>query len=295
LFLIPLKGLSSDIDSRDRMPTVTLLFLARLTGALLLCAPLAGVAQIPGPTAASAAVADSLLPSARPPLLRRAAQWAGQPAGRRVLVPTLLLSAGVLTTRRVEVVHSDEELREELGEYVPAVRTTIDDQLRHVPAVTALGLSLAGVKGKHSTVNQALLFALTYTINNTLTSNLKDLTRVERPGGKGDFSSFPSQHATAAFSAARFLDREYGASSGWYRVGGYSVATGVAALRLIKGKHWLSDVLAGAGVGIASTELAYWVYPRVQRVLVKGLQDRALVLPFYQNGAAGLTAVVVLR
>lgn len=273
------------------MPIFSSLPLKRFVGTLLLGAPLAAAAQLPPQVPAP----DSLASQAHSSVLRRAAHWAGQPAGQRVLVPTGLFVAGVLTTRRVAVVNSDEEVRHELGEHVVPVRTTIDDQLRHVPAAAALGLSLAGVKGKHSTVNQALLFALTYTINNTLTSNLKNLTRVERPGGNGDFSSFPSQHASAAFSAARFLDREYGEISNWYRVGGYSVATGVAALRMIKGNHWLSDVLAGAGVGLASTELAYRVYPRVQRVLVKGLQDRALVLPFYQGGAAGLTAVLVLR
>ena len=273
------------------MPTYTSLPLTRLVSSLLLGLPLAAAAQ----QQVLSLAPDTLAAPARPSGLRRAAHWAAQPAGRRVLVPAGLFAAGVLTTRRIAVVNSDEELREELGEHVTPIRTTIDDELRHVPAVAALGLSLAGVKGRHSTVNQALLFALTYTINNTLTSNLKSFTRVERPGGNGDFSSFPSQHTSAAFAAARFLDREYGETSNWYRVGGYSVATSVAALRLIKGNHWLSDVLAGAGVGLASTELAYWVYPRVQRMLVKGLQDRALVLPYYQAGATGLTAVLVLR
>lgn len=275
------------------MPLFNSLFPARLVRALLLGLPFAATAQQVQQRPSLAP--DTLAVPARASGLRRAAHWAAQPAGRRVLVPVSLFAAGVLTTRRVAVVNSDEELREELGAHVTPIRTTIDDELRHVPAVAALGLSLAGVKGQHSTVNQALLFALTYTINNTLTSNLKNLTRVERPAGNGDFSSFPSQHTSAAFAAARFLDREYGETSRWYRVGGYSVATSVAALRLIKGNHWLSDVLAGAGVGLASTELAYWVYPRVQRLLVKGLQDRALVLPYYQSGAAGLTAVCVLR
>lgn len=213
---------------------------------------------------------------------------------RRVLVPGLLMGAGALTTHHTLELKTDWSVREELGEHVPAMRTTLDDQLRHVPAAAALGLSLAGVRGEHSTVNQALLVALTYTLNNTLTSNLKRLTRVERPYGSGDYSSFPSQHASAAFSAARLLDREYGARSGWYRVGGYTVATSVAALRLINGKHWLSDVVAGVGVGLASTELAYGVYPTVHRLLLRGLQDRAVVLPYYQGGATGLLAVVRL-
>ncbi|MFC7671397.1 hypothetical protein ACFQT0_31300 [Hymenobacter humi] len=137
----------------------------------------------------------------------------------------LLLGAGALTTHRVALVESDEELREELREHLQPFRTSVDDQLRHVPAYAAVGLSLMGVTGTHSPGNQALLFALTYTLNNALTSNLKRLTHVERPQGNS-FDSFPSQHTSAAFSAARLLDREYGERSVWYSVGGYAVATG---------------------------------------------------------------------
>lgn len=142
------------------------------------------------------------------------------PAGmRRLLLPAVLLGAGALTTENIRVISSDAGLREETREHLPVVRTNIDDQLRHLPAYTALGLSVLGVKGRHGTANQALLFALTYTINNTLTSNLKRLTAVERPAGTS-FDSFPSLHASAAFSAARFLDKEYGDRSIWYSVGG---------------------------------------------------------------------------
>ncbi|MFC7671320.1 phosphatase PAP2 family protein [Hymenobacter humi] len=208
-------------------------------------------------------------------------------------MPVLLLGAGALTTHRVALVESDEELREELREHLQPFRTSVDDQLRHVPAYAAVGLSLMGVTGTHSPGNQALLFALTYTLNNALTSNLKRLTHVERPQGNS-FDSFPSQHTSAAFSAARLLDREYGERSVWYSVGGYAVATGVATLRVAKDNHWCSDVLAGAGVGLLSTELAYWVYPYMQRVLVKGLPNRAVVLPYYQSGTAGFSVVVIL-
>lgn len=238
-------------------------------------------------------VADSVASLARPTLLRRSARWAVQPTSRRVLVPVLLLSAGALTTHRVAIIESDAEMREELQEHLQPVRTSIDDQLRHVPAYATVGLSLLGVEGKHSTVNQTFLFALTYTINNTLTSNLKRLTRVERPQGNS-FDSFPSQHTSAAFSAARFLDREYGQRSVWYSVGGYTVATGVATLRVVKDNHWVSDVLAGAGVGMLSTELAYWMYPYLQRLLIKGLQERAMVMPYYQSGSTGLSVALVL-
>ncbi|RYG38380.1 MAG: phosphatase PAP2 family protein, partial [Chitinophagaceae bacterium] len=41
------------------------------------------------------------------------------------------------------------------------------------------------------------------------------------------------------------------------------VAAGTGAYRMLNNKHWFSDVLAGAGIGIASADLVYWFYDKV--------------------------------
>jgi membrane-associated phospholipid phosphatase len=233
-------------------------------------------------------VADSL----RPATSSRFQRITASPAFRRTVVPATLLTLATLGTEKVDVFETDEALRAEVQGHVH-IQTSIDDYLRNVPAYASIGLSLAGVKGQHNTLNQALLFGLTYTINNTLTSNLKQLTHVARPNG-ASFDSFPSQHTSAAFSAARLLDKEYGQRSVWYSVGGYTVATVTGGLRIAKDNHWLSDVMAGAGVGLLSTELAYWAYPWLHRQLLRGLGDRAVILPMYLDGTVGATAVVML-
>ena len=218
-----------------------------------------------------------------------------RPTLRQLVLPAALLGVAVLSTEGVDVLETDEAVQRAVRARFPRFQTSLDDQLRHVPAVAALGLSLAGVKGVHGTVNQGIIFFLAYAINNTLTSNLKNLAHVERPHGNQDYSSFPSQHSSAAFAAATFLHREYGGRSIWYSVSGYSVATATAAIRVLGNKHWLSDVLAGAGVGIVSTELAYWAYPLVHRLLLRGLRERAMVVPLYRNGALGAAVCLTLR
>jgi membrane-associated phospholipid phosphatase len=217
-----------------------------------------------------------------------------RPTLRQLALPAALLSVAVLSTKGVGLLPIDGPVQRQVQARFPGFQTTVDDQLRHVPAAASLALGLVGVRGVHSTVNQGVVFFLAYTINNTLTSNLKTLTRVERPYGN-DFSSFPSQHSSAAFAAATFLHREYGGRSVWYSIGGYSVATATATLRVLGNKHWVSDVLAGAGVGIISTQLAYWAYPAVHRLLVRGLNDRAVITPLFSNGATGAALCIWLR
>ena len=34
-------------------------------------------------------------------------------------------------------------------------------------------------------------------------------------------------------------------------------------------RHWLTDVAAGAGIGILSTKIAYWLYPFLNSKLFK--------------------------
>ncbi|OUJ71908.1 hypothetical protein BXP70_19985 [Hymenobacter crusticola] len=214
-----------------------------------------------------------------------------QPAVRFLLVPGLLIGAGALTTERVDMLETDEAVHDEVRAHVPLVHTNIEDQLRYVPAYASLGLSVVGVHGQHNTLEQGIIFFLAKTLNDGLTSNLKRLTHVQRPDGSS-FDSFPSQHTSAAFASATFLHKEYGGRSIWYSIGGYSVATATGALRILKERHWLSDVVAGAGVGILSTEAAYWAYPLLRRTALKlikrpDLGNRVMVMPLYVNGAVG--------
>jgi membrane-associated phospholipid phosphatase len=42
---------------------------------------------------------------------------------------------------------------------------------------------------------------------------------------------------------------------------GYFFSTTTAAFRVINNRHWISDVLVGAGIGIITTELVYYFEP----------------------------------
>ena len=85
---------------------------------------------------------------------------------------------------------------------------------------------------------------------------LKKITAVPRPD-TGRPTSFPAGHTAQAFAAATFMTKEYGHKSIWYSIGAYTVATGIGAMRVLNNRHWISDVLVGAGVGIFSTNIAY--------------------------------------
>jgi len=67
-------------------------------------------------------------------------------------------------------------------------------------------------------------------------------------------AAMPSGHSAAAFALATSLSDDI--HRPWATVGLYGVATAVAWSRVNDNRHWLSDVAAGALVGIASARLA---------------------------------------
>src|SRR4029077_12068946 len=79
-----------------------------------------------------------------------------------------------------------------------------------------------------------------------ITESLKYATRRERPDQSAR-TSFPSGHAADTFAFATALERHLG----WRgALPAYALASYVAASRLPANRHWLSDVMFGAAVGI---------------------------------------------
>ena len=142
----------------------------------------------------------------------------------------------------------------------------IDEYTRFVPIAAVYALNLFGVEGRHRFMDRSAILLASAVTATVITKGIKWVADVERPDGMG-FDSFPSGHATIAFMAAEFMWQEYRHRSPWYGVAAYTVAAGTGALRIYSNEHWLTDVMAGAGIGILSTKFTYWAYPRVKAKL----------------------------
>ena len=98
---------------------------------------------------------------------------------------------------------------------------------------------------------------MSYAIMAGFVNGIKYTAKEMRPDGS-TANSWPSGHTATAFVGATILHKEYGMTrSPWYSVAGYGVATATGVMRVLNNRHWISDVLSGAGIGIMSTELAY--------------------------------------
>jgi membrane-associated phospholipid phosphatase len=182
---------------------------------------------------------------------------------KQAIVPVSLAAAGLITQGRVSRYFQDE-----VQKAYPAFHSTADEYLIYAPGVFSLALGASGVKGRHPFKEQILLAILSSVASQVVTQGLKKIIAYPRPDGS-TYDAFPSGHTTMAFTSATLLHEEYGHRSAWYSVGGYTVASTAGALRILNNRHWVSDVLMGAGVGIGATKGTYLVYPWAKSKLKK--------------------------
>jgi len=84
-------------------------------------------------------------------------------------------------------------------------------------------------------------------LSQAIVQGMKYSIRRDRP--TGECCAFPSGHAATAFAMASVLERHLGYRASWPAL---AAATYVATSRLVDDRHFLSDVMMGAGVGMAS-------------------------------------------
>ena len=91
---------------------------------------------------------------------------------------------------------------------------------------------------------------------------------------------------------AELVRIEYGEDYPWLAVGAYTIATATGALRVYNNHHWLSDVVAGAGVGILSARIGYWLLPYTKRAMHRITGWDIFVTPTASSTGASLNTVV---
>ena len=173
------------------------------------------------------------------------------------LVPAALMVSGVLLNS-----NNPESVKNEIvgfrNNHMPNFRAKIDDYLQFSPIAMAYGLDAMGINSKNTAQTRSFLLLKGEVLAIGSSFLLKNLCRQVRPDGSG-FNSFPSGHTTQAFAAATFLSEEYKDRYPWVPYAAYGVAASVGALRMANNKHYISDVLFGAGLGILAMKTPYWL------------------------------------
>lgn len=198
-------------------------------------------------------------------------------------LPGLMLTYGFSAIESDGFKKINYELRDEIYTEHPHNKFRIDNYLQFAPAVLTFGLDASGIKAKHNLVDRSMLMLMSTMVTTGSVFTIKKISCQMRPDAS-DYLSFPSGHTAEAFANAEFMRQEYKHLSPWYGIAGYTLAATTGYLRMYNNKHWLSDVVAGAGIGIASTKFAYWLYPKIKQQFYKNKPVKTILIPSYQHG-----------
>ncbi|NLV52780.1 MAG: phosphatase PAP2 family protein [Bacteroidales bacterium] len=131
-----------------------------------------------------------------------------------------------------------------------------------VPLVANWILKASGVESRSKVQRMLTANAMALAFSFGTTQLLRGVIDESRPD-RSNPNSFPSGHTSFAFVAASILSREYGYLSPWVTVGGYTTATATQLLRIGHNKHWINDIYVGAGIGVMSTNLGYFLTDKI--------------------------------
>lgn len=206
---------------------------------------------------------------------------------KQLIIPGVLIGYGLIGLESDQLKGFNSQIHNEVKEDIDK-KITIDDFSQYAPAASVYALNGFGVEGKNNLKDRTIILGTSYVIMTATILGLKSITKVERPDGSSN-NSFPSGHTATAFAGAEFLYQEYKDKSIWYGIAGYAIATGTGVFRMINDRHWLTDVATGAGIGIMSTKIAYWISPYVTKKIFgeKEKNVSSVITPFYNGKQIG--------
>lgn len=200
------------------------------------------------------------------------------------ILPSSLCLTGVM----IKQTNFPLYLRDKVQNSSLRTHISIDDYTRYIPVVEMYISDIFYKKSKNEVFHQTKNYILARLLTSFATSRLKDWTQVTRPDGTE--RSFPSGHTSFAFTGATALYLEYRDTDKLIAFSGFAFATATGFMRITNNRHWISDVITGAGVGMLSTTLVWYINPFASWMPFK---DKNITVYPIANGSGNLGVYII--
>lgn len=176
---------------------------------------------------------------------------------KQIILPPIFIGYGIAALKNHRLNNFDEKLHDKTKYKSEMLK--IDNFSQYMPGAAVFGLNLCGVRSNHHYLDLCALYGSSLIFGGAVVTIMKMEIDKKRPDNDVH-NSFPSGHTATAFISAEFLRLE-NRDKPWIGISGYVVAASTGFLRMYNNRHWFSDVVAGAGIGILCTNIIYWIYP----------------------------------
>jgi len=167
--------------------------------------------------------------------------------------------------------------------------TKADNFLQFSPLAILATADAFGLKTANNIRVQAKNIVIITAVNYVLVQSIKDITNVTRPNGSKH--SFPSGHTSNVFALAGILHHELKGSHPFLSYTGYVLATTTGVFRVLNNKHWVSDVLVGAGLGMMVTDVFYKIQSK-SKSYKKQKKITSIFVPTFKDKSFGVSGIL---
>jgi hypothetical protein len=174
---------------------------------------------------------------------------------RLFILPSTIIISGVI----IKETKYRESIQKDVQTSSLKTNNHIDDFIQYAPMAEIYIADICYSKTKNEVFQQSKNLIISQLFTAIIVQSLKITTNVTRPNGASH--SFPSGHTSVAFTGATALYLEYRDINPLLAYSGYGFSTTTGLLRVTNNKHWASDVLVGAGIGMLSARLIWYINP----------------------------------
>lgn len=179
-----------------------------------------------------------------------------------LIIPGTLMIYGLLKPVINGIPKLDNQIMTSIEEHHAGFHTNAANYLMWAPSASVYAMDAFKVETPHTFTQHLALDAGSILLTGGFGYGMRIISSKIKVY-KSDKTQFPSGHTANAFRGAEILHQELKDDHPVWSYSGYFLAAGVGILRMYTQQHNLSDVLTGAGLGIISTKLTYWVFQKL--------------------------------